>query len=126
MKQSGREERTMSSRMSERARSETTIRSIHSNLIYVVVAAIIIAIIVMFNFSRQGLLGPIRGDGNSNPVVIWSISDHTSVLDPLINTLNATDTPKYQGDEVLSLTRNPDGSLQALPRFQGTLEYHAR
>lgn len=115
----------MSSRMSTRARSETTIRSIHSNLLYIIVAAVIIALIVLFNFSRQGLLGPIKGDRSGNPIVIWSISDQTTAGQSLINSLVAGDLPEYVGEPVLSLTRNADGSLQALPRFQATLEYHA-
>lgn len=112
--------------MRRAGREEQTIRSIHINLLYLIVAAVIIALIVMFNFSRQGLLGPIRGDRSGNPIVIWSISDHTSTNQPLINSLDAVDQPEYEGDYVLPLTLNTDGSLQALPRYQGTLEYYAR
>ena len=114
MKQSGREERT--------------IRSIHTNLIYIVVAAVIIALIVLFNFSRQGLLGPIRGDRSGDPIVIWSVTDHGVETNnpPLINDLNGSDLPEYPLEGVVvSLRRDSNGNLVALPRIQGTLEYHA-
>lgn len=108
---------------------ELVIRSIHSNLLYIVVAGIIIATIVLFNFSRQDLLGPIRDGSSVNQVVIWSISDHSTVNDtPLINLIDGTnDSPEYAREGVVvNLRRNSDGSLEALPRFQGTLEYHKK
>lgn len=115
--------------MKRSGREEQVIRSIHTKLIYIVVAAIIIALIVMFNFSRQGLLGPIRDASSVNQAVIWSISDHSTTNNALlINLLDGTnDSPEYAHEGVvINLRRNSDGSLEALPRFQGTLEYHKK
>ncbi|MEK7202354.1 MAG: hypothetical protein AAB669_02410 [Patescibacteria group bacterium] len=112
MKQSGREERT--------------IRSIHTNLIYVVVAAIIIALIVMFNFSRQGLLGPIKGGSLRGMTLRWKISEQDSSRKLLVNQLEGPGTPEYDRDwpeSVIALERDSNGDLVALPRFQGQLEY---
>lgn len=114
--------------MRHAGREERVIRSIHSNLLYVVVAAIIIAVIVSFNFSRQGLLGPIRGGPFPNMFLQWKISDHTTDNNPLPldNQLNGTDAPEYAREGVVvQLQRQSNGDLLALPRYQGTLEYRA-
>ena len=112
--------------MKRSGREEQAIRSIHSNLLYIIVAAVIIALIVLFNFSRQGLLGPIRGDSNRNPAVIWSVTDHRLGTNNslLINDINGSDLPEYIQEGIVPLQRDSNGDLVALPRVQGTLEYY--
>lgn len=113
--------------MKRSGREEQVIRSIHTNLIYIVVAAIIIAVVVMFNFGRQGLLGPIRGGSSQGMTLEWKISEQTATQTLLINQIDDTTTsPKYDLElpgSVVALERDNSGDLVALPRFQGELKY---
>ncbi len=96
---------------------------IRRNLLFLVIAAIIIGSLVFFNLYRRGILGPIVGDSERGITLIWKVSDHQSDSSPLENSLLANDEPKYLGDLVVELKRNNSGNLESLPRFQGQLEY---
>lgn len=84
---------------------------------------IIIAIIVLSVGVglRRNLKSPTTGSGSGNPVLIWSITDHDSLLNPLPNDPNDQTLPQYDSS-TLSLKRTADSSVK-LPRFQGKLEY---
>ncbi|MEK7171028.1 MAG: hypothetical protein AAB774_01850 [Patescibacteria group bacterium] len=108
-------------RMNNRGNEKSVIRLIHRNLIFAVVATVIIGALVFANLYRGGLLGPIVGDRNIFSLY-WRISDHTATS-ILTNDLKGSDEPEYIVNKVMPLERNSDGGLKALPRFQGQLEY---
>ncbi len=104
-------------------REERLIRSIHRHLMIIVVAAVIGGVLLFFGLYRAGLLGPIVGGRFDGYTLEWKVSDHRADGLPLDNSLTATDTAQYSGELIVELQRQNDGSLQSLPRFQGTLEY---
>lgn len=105
---------------------EVMIRRIHRNLMILLVVAVLVVAAVMAGLYRNNILGPIRGGTFTGYTLKWSISDHNDTNGgALQNQLSGTtDNPRYDDEPVTVLNRNNDGSLRALPRFQGQLEYH--
>lgn len=108
-------------------REELVVRRIHRNALFVIVAIVTAGALVAVTIHHGELLGPIVTNARQRSFLKWSISDHynNNANSLLQNSLFANDEPEYQGDIILNLQRSGDGGLEALPRYQGKLEYHA-
>ena len=105
-------------------REEIAIRLIHRKLTPLLIVSVIIGALVFYGLYRGGLIGPIVNDNTANTTFEWRVSDHDSSGKILQNSTTADDSPQYPGNTVIELNRKTDGSLEALPRLQGQLEYH--
>lgn len=114
--------------MLKNGKEERLIRLIHRNLLFLVILVAVVAVVIL-NLNRKGLLGPIRGGQINHYFLQWKVSDHSTTGGSdnlLLNQLDGTDEPEYARENVvLQLNRNGDGSLTALPRLQGKLEYRS-
>ena len=108
-------------------REEIIIRLIHRNFIFVVLGIIVAGILIVYGLQRGGILGG-QGEilGTSDVTGSWKVSDHTSSGTLLNNSMSATDVPRYDDTVTLNLQRDNSGNINALPRFQGELEYHKK
>jgi len=109
-------------------REELTIQFIHRNALYVV-AGLVVLVLTIVGLQRGGLLGPLVDLSDGNVTFKWGVSDHSGANGNnviLNNSLTATDTPNYDDlGVIMELERESNGNLKALPRFQGSLEYHS-
>lgn len=106
-------------------REEQLIQLIHKNVLLAVVAIVLIGGIIVLGFFRKGILSPIVGNPDNGFTLIWKVSDHTLEGDLLINRISGTnDSPFYDDELVTEIQLNSDGSLRALPRLQGELNYY--